>query len=581
MTHLLAQAEPAFLMSVVKPIVTLLLAAGWGWVVMKLDKDAAYFYLARSLWNGGLLAVGAVAFFLLLAIPFFLIGVVIWLILVAGSFAGYVFYRNQKVPPDRKWSFDVESFRRRVEDMQQASAHNRAAVRLYGPKGGAIEVPAPRDEGYEGYRSLDEMLFQALEKGAQHIALVVDAKTAKCRFRIDGVNYPGPELDAPTALKVVDFAKSIAGLDVSDRRKKQTGKLKAEADEFGIHTLDLAAAGSTRGITLNLDVDADRKHDFTFDQLGLLAAQKQQLDKAIEDKGRVVLVSVPPGQGGSTTLYRLVERHDPYVQGVTTLEFDHSLDLEGVSVNKLDRGAAAQRLHENIAAKLRADPDVVMLDFEPAAKTCQLIAQSAEDIRFYLDFDQPTPLAALQRWIKLCDNRKLAGSALAAVLTQRLLRKLCPTCRVAFKPDPDRLKKIGLPADKVAKLYRASGKVEVKGKPQPCPDCHGLGYRGRVGVFEVMPFDHQARTYVAAGEFDHLKGHLRKQKMMYLQEAALAKVVEGVTDIKEVTRVLEGGGNGKPAKPATGSKPPAEAATQPASESSSQSSSQSSSKAGA
>jgi hypothetical protein len=187
----------------------------------------------------------------------------------------------------------------------------------------------------------------------------------------------------------------------------------------------------------------------------------------------------------------------------------------------------------------------MMFDFEPSAKVAALLAKSAEDIRFYLDFDQANALAALQRWIKLVGDRSLAGEAISAIVAERLVRRLCPKCRVAFKPDPQRLKKLGLPADKISKLYRASGKVEVKGHPQPCPDCRGLGYRGRVGVFEVMAFDNDARGYVAAGETDPLKNHLRKQKMMYLQEAALAKVVEGVTDIKEITRVFEGGSASK------------------------------------
>lgn len=126
------------------------------------------------------------------------------------------------------------------------------------------------------------------------------------------------------------------------------------------------------------------------------------------------------------------------------------------------------------------------------------------------------------------------------VIAQKLMRRLCHTCRVAYTPDPAALKKLNLPGgDKINKLYRASGKVQVKDKEEPCPNCHGLGYRGRTGVFEVMPIDDDARSYIRKGEADALRLHLRKQKMQYLQEAALAKVVSGVTDIKEVTRAMK------------------------------------------
>lgn len=539
MSTILAQAEGVFLLSVFKPIVTVLLVAGWGWVVMKLDKDAGYFYLPRVLCNIGLLAVGALAFFLLLAVPLFAVGLLMWLLLVGGSFAGYAFYRNTKVPPEHKWTLSLESFRRKVEDMQQAQATHRAAVKLIGPGDKPATVPGPRDPHHAGYVLLDEMLYHALERGAERLSLKVEPDAAASRYRIDGVAYPGPEVDPAVGLQLIDFVKGVAKLDVEDRRKKQTATIKANSDDLGIHRLDLTTSGSTRGVTLTLDVDDDRRHDFNLENVGLLASQKQQLDAALEGKGGVAIVSATPGQGSSTLLYRLLERHDPYMQGVSAMEVDHTLELEGVSSETLDPSLSSQDLHEKVAAHLRGDPDVLLLDFEPAKTTAQLIAKTAEDIRFYLDFDQPSSLHALKKWASLVGDRKLAGSGLRVIVSMRLLRKLCTTCRIAYKPDPAALKKLGLPADRVSQLHRASGKVEVKGKPQPCPDCHGLGYRGRTGVFEVMPFDEQARTMVAAGDMDQLKSHLRKQKMMYLQEAALARVVEGVTDIKEVSRVLD------------------------------------------
>ena len=423
------------------------------------------------------MAAGALAFFLLLAIPFFLLGVLLWVIVVGGAAGGYVLYRNQKVPPDRRWTFDPGSLKRRVEDIQQHQAQHQAHVVLHKPGGKPAHVPAARDPEHEIYQKLDELIYRALDRNAQRARIRVDAKSASCRYSVDGVDVAGPELDPQTAVRLVDYVKELADLDVSDRRKNQSAELKAESRELGIHTLHLSTSGSTRGVTLSFDIDLDRRHDFTFDQLGMLASQKQQLEPALEDKGRVVIVSGAPGEGSSTTLYRLLEKHDPYVLGVIAMERDPTLELEGVALRKVDAGLPAQEIQEKIASELRSDPDVVMFDFEPTPKTAELVAKSAEDIRFYLDFDQPSAMAALERWIKLVGDRKLAGSAVAAVLAQRLVRKLCPTCRVAFKPDPARLKKLGLPAEKVTRLHRASGKVEIKGKTERCPDCKGMGYR--------------------------------------------------------------------------------------------------------
>ena len=149
-------------------------------------------------------------------------------------------------------------------------------------------------------------------------------------------------------------------------------------------------------------------------------------------------------------------------------------------------------------------------------------------------------------WADKIIGQQKAAAAIGAVMTQRLVRRLCVTCRVPFKPDPAVLRKLNLPPEKVSTLYKNSGQVLVKDKPAVCPDCLGLGFKGRVGVFEMMAFDEQARTFMAAGQYDQLRAHLRKQKVLWLQEAALAKAVEGVTSIGEITRVM--GGDSAPAK---------------------------------
>jgi len=146
--------------------------------------------------------------------------------------------------------------------------------------------------------------------------------------------------------------------------------------------------------------------------------------------------------------------------------------------------------------------------------------------------------SALKLWIKVVADQKMAAKSLAAIISQRMVRRLCHTCRAPYLPDAAALKKLNVPKSSVGQLYKASGKVIVKETEEPCPDCHGLGYRGRIGVYEVMMIDQEARNYIASGEGEKLRAHLRQHRMVYLQEAALAKVVEGISDIKEVTRVM-------------------------------------------
>jgi len=251
-----------------------------------------------------------------------------------------------------------------------------------------------------------------------------------------------------------------------------------------------------------------------------------------------VIVAAPPQHGAPTTLYSLLHEHDPYTSSLATLEDEVQFDLEGVSHNLIEPGQSSAKINEKLGGLLRADPSAFMISRVVDPQAAKLLAQSAPEIRIYVPIPQDGTFSALQLWLKVTGDPKLVAEGLGAVIAQRLVRRLCHTCRVSYTPDPSALKKLNLPATKVGDLFRASGKIMVKDNEVQCPDCHGLGYRGRVGVFEVMIVDDAARKYIAANQLDTLRLHLRKHKMLYLQESALAKVVDGTTDIKEVTRVM-------------------------------------------
>jgi general secretion pathway protein E len=143
----------------------------------------------------------------------------------------------------------------------------------------------------------------------------------------------------------------------------------------------------------------------------------------------------------------------------------------------------------------------------------------------------------LRDWIKMVGNVKEATKALRAATNQRLLRTLCPNCKQAYQPSEDQLKKLNLPAGRVEQLYRAGGQIQIKNKVQECPVCQGIGYLGQTGVFEVLLVDEEMRKLLAKGDLKGTLALARRNKMIYLQEAALAKVVSGETDMKEVIRV--------------------------------------------
>ena len=162
-----------------------------------------------------------------------------------------------------------------------------------------------------------------------------------------------------------------------------------------------------------------------------------------------------------------------------------------------------------------------------------------------------------EEWVKICGDATVALTPLKLVLSQALVRILCPECREAYRPDPALIAKANLNADQITELYRPPTKprldekgkplVDVEGNPIPCPGCRGTGYYGRTGVFEHMAVTDELRQLVIAGEsLNRIKASCRKNKMLYLQEQALRKVTDNVTSIQEVIRVTQP--SGKPKK---------------------------------
>ena len=181
-----------------------------------------------------------------------------------------------------------------------------------------------------------------------------------------------------------------------------------------------------------------------------------------------------------------LQEHDPYTSSVMTLEDEIHFDVEGVDHNVLEAGTPPAKYHEKLGSILRSDPDTMLIGRLIDAESAKMLARSADDIRFYLPLPAEDTFAGLRMWVKAVGERKLAAEALAGVLAQRLVRKLCTNCRQPYKPDPAALKKLNLPAEKVGTLYKAAGKItDDKGREHTCPACHGMGYRGRVAVFEV------------------------------------------------------------------------------------------------
>ena len=542
MTQLIAQieAEPMMLMSIVKPVLMLVVLGGWAWLVGRLDKDAGFYYANQNQWGMGHLGIGVLGFAVILLVPIFWVGWVLGILILVGGAFGYVAYRNGKVPEEEKWNpKDIVNKLSEKHERERGERAKAQAKVVFLDKGGAVmEVPHGDDPRTPAFELFQDMLVFAVPRGADRIDMTVDAEKASFIVRIDGVRIAQPAPDKALCVQLIDYLKENAGMDLAERRKKQSGSLGVEVEGYDKHKIKLTTAGSTRALQLIIEFDIEDKHDIKLEELGMLPKQLGVVEQLIPELTGVVIFASPPGTGTTTTMYSIMQRHDPYTSSVMTYERQSPLTLEGVSHNLFPEGASNEQIVEEFASLLRSDPNVMMVEQLVTPDMAKMIARQAEDTRFYIALPARDTLSALKLWIKIVGDKRLAAESLSLIVSQRLTRRLCVTCRAPYHPDAAAMKKLNMTKETATNLYKASGKVVVKGEESLCQDCHGLGYRGRIGVFEVMPIDREASSLIASGEGERLKAHLRKQHMVYLQEAALSKVVEGVSDIKEVTRIM-------------------------------------------
>jgi type II secretory ATPase GspE/PulE/Tfp pilus assembly ATPase PilB-like protein len=529
-------AETVFLVSPYKPIIFGLVLGLWAWAASHIDKDLVRHFMPHQLWNLILVSVALLAGGLWLWLPFFWLGLGIALVLLPGVLLGYHFYRNTVVPESEQWQLNLDSFHHDWDEGQKKKSQDAATVRLIDEDGEVVEVPSGEDPLVPVYEALETIFDFALPRCAERIEMLASSKETIVAVQIDGVRYPQTKLEAKIGVTLIDYIKKHAGLDVSDRRKKQKGTLKISHDIP--HDLEVTTSGTTRGLSLNMMVDPVILRSIKFDDLGFLDVQRKQIEPALDGDKRAVLVVSPPHHGMTSTLYSFVARHDPYLSNVMSLEDEVPFKLEGVHHLVAKIGPDAPTMPKQLESLMLREPKVVLMSHLTDPETVKMIFRYTDDARFYVGLRQKDSFAALKAWASAADDQRVAGNALEAIISMRLLRKLCPTCRIAYRPDPALLKKLNLPADRVKQLYKHSGKVMVKDREEPCEFCVGLGYRGLRAVYEVMVLDDEARALIGDRQSSRLKSHLRKSGMLYMQEAALMLAADGITSVSEISRVL-------------------------------------------
>lgn len=339
---------------------------------------------------------------------------------------------------------------------------------------------------------------------------------------------------------LIHFVKEVSGLDTKEKRKPQKGKFRTR--QVKVNTdWEVQTAGSTAGEQVRIK-HVTKENALRLGDLGLAPEQLEQLEVFKQKKQGIFLITGPKKSGITTTMYSLIRNHDAFLNNINTLEKQPTGQLLNVTqavFSLTDTGTTTYA--KKLQSISRMGADIIGVGECEDAETAKIASVAARDGKIvYVVMESSSVLHALGKWLKMVEDRRLVAETLVGISNQRLLRKLCETCKQGYAPNKELLKKFNMPADKAKVLFRPGKEIfDKRGKPSTCPDCQGTGFIGRTGVFEMIVLDDDLRKAVkTVKQLPELGVQFRKAKMLYMQEQALRKVITGTTAINEMLRML-------------------------------------------
>jgi type IV pilus assembly protein PilB len=374
---------------------------------------------------------------------------------------------------------------------------------------------------------VNSILGQAVTEGASDVHFEPHGGEMRIRFRVDGVLQEMARVPRRMVAGVVSRVKIMSDLDIAEKRVPQDGRVAVTIEERRID-LRVTTLPTQRGEGASIRILDESAALRTLDDLGMDGEERRRFEKAFRQPYGAILVTGPTGAGKSTTLYAALQELNEINRNIVTIEDPVEYQLDGVNQIGVHRKAGLT-FATGLRSVLRADPDVIMVGEVRDAETGRIAIEAALTGHMVLTTlhtnDAPGAITRLQ---EMGIESFLASSAVDCVVAQRLARVLCPHCKRRAVVPQAALEEAG---------FRMGTDLEAY-EPVGCGRCHGIGYRGRLGIYSVMVLSERIKEMVVsmASEADIAKTAL-EEGMTTLREAGLGKVRAGVTSIEEVARV--------------------------------------------
>lgn len=371
------------------------------------------------------------------------------------------------------------------------------------------------------------MLEQAIRQGASDIHIEPLERNLRIRYRIDGALREVMDYNTTLLPAMVARVKIMSGLDISEKRKPQDGRLTLQVDnrEYDVRVSVLPTVfGEKTVMRLTAKDGLSREKKY----LGLTPEDEERLDGILKNPHGIILVTGPTGSGKSTTCYTVLSELNREEVNIITVEDPVEANVDGV--NQVQVNVKADLTFANaLRSILRQDPDIIMIGEIRDGETAGIAVKASITGHLVIStLHTNSTAASITRLIDMGVEPYLIGDSVVGIIAQRLVRKLCPKCRKARAATDQEKKLLMVPASMPLTVY----------EPVGCEECGGIGYRGRTAIYEIMPVTAKLRNRIHDKvTADELQEIAVSEGMSTLRMAAAKKVKEGITSCAEMIKV--------------------------------------------
>ena len=402
-----------------------------------------------------------------------------------------------------------------------------------------------------GYEVAAGQLGHALSSRATHLLMDYSQNACAMRYQIDGAWEQLPPLDRETGDAMLYALKQLCLLNPTDRRSAQTGKcgLKLVKEKY---TLTIQAQGVASGERVLAKFEPVKVPFKRLSDLGMRDKMIATLKEKLDSEGTIILVTAPKTEGMTSTWGTTISAADLYIRDFQSFENQKQPEPETINItpNFFD-GDTGLTEPEMLSKAILKEPDVILFPELPQPESMQLAIKQVEknQKQIYTRMIANNALAGLVQLLP--KYRESAGQIvkhITAVTCQKLVRRLCDKCKVGFEPQPQLLKQLGIPAGRVAMLYKPfvpppiEQQVDENGRPAPiipCDVCNGRGYFGRIAIFELLtPGDKLRATLMKTQDMGKLTQVAKAEGHRGLQSEAVLTVARGLTSLEELKRIF-------------------------------------------